>query len=144
MVIFGEFNSIYFLLMIRIWIWIINVRLGQCSRSGGIVASLIAAIPHCQTQPIELVYFALAESTSTQRSPRQGRKKICWLRWKSLGKHWPKRSFVTTCHTCVTWGFFSDSIQADQQKQTRQLNKSGFCAHCQKKKSCWNFLIFGD
>ena len=62
--------------MIRIWIWIINVRLlGQCSRSGGIVASLIAAIPHCQTQPIELVYFALAESTSTQRSPRQGRKK---------------------------------------------------------------------
>ena len=95
------------------------------------MASLIAAIPQCQTQPIELVYFALAESTSTQCRE----KKICWLRWKSLGKHWPKRSFVSylpyMCHMRI---FFTDSIQADQRKQTRQLkNKSGFYkykTHC--------------
>ena len=129
--------------MIRIWIWIINVRLGQCSRSGGIVASLIAAIPHCQTQPIELVYFALAESTSTQRSPRQGRKKNLLaqmeITWKTLTKTFICYYLPYMCHMRI----FSDSIQADQQKQTRQLNKSGFCAHCQeKKKILLEFLNF--
>ena len=51
----------------------------------GIVASLIAAIPQCQTQPIELVYFALAESTSTQCREKNLLAQM-EITWKTLTK----------------------------------------------------------
>ena len=49
------------------------------------MASLIAAIPQCQTQPIELVYFALAESTSTQCREKNQLAHM-EITWKTLTK----------------------------------------------------------
>ena len=93
----------------------------------GIVASLIAAIPQCQTQPIELVYFALAESTSTQCRE----KKSAGSDGNHLENTDQNAHLLDTCHTCVTWGFFSRTVSKRiNEKQTRQLkNQSGFFIH---------------
>ena len=130
--------------MIRIWIWIINVRLlGQCSRSGGIVASLIAAIPHCQTQPIELVYFALAESTSTQRSPRQGRKKNLLaqmeITWKTLTKTFICYYLPYMCHMRIFFRQYpSGSTKTDATTEQIRI----LCTLSEKGKIFLEFFNF--
>ena len=92
------------------------------------MASLIAAIPQCQTQPIELVYFALAESTSTQCREE---KKSAGSDGNHLENTDQNAHLLDTCHTCVTWGFFSRTVSKRiNEKQTRQLkNQSGFFIH---------------
>ena len=88
------------------------------------MASLIAAIPQCQTQPIELVYFALAESTSTQCRE----KKSAGSDGNHLENTDQNAHLLDTCHTCVTWGFFtgqypsgSTKTDATTEKQIRIL-----------------------
>lgn len=75
-------------------------KIATCSYcvTEGIVASLIAAIPQCQTQPIELVYFALAESTSTQCRE----KKSAGSDGNHLENTDQNAHLLDTCHTCVT------------------------------------------